>query len=274
MADAPRDNAFDARAGVASGGAVPYGDFVDWDKRLEREGPFFRRLFEAHGVSSVVDVGSGSARHSILFASWGIDVLAVDPSESMQAEARDNLARFAEEIEAGGGSVTLVEAGFGELRAHAIGPADAVVCTGNALPHVDGVEGLRGALEDFSAVLRPGGALVLHLLNHTRMATERSRAITPKIRDTADGLRVFLRVIDYPEDGAGFDFDFVTLTRDRAGSWSLDSRRSTHTALPHTLLVDELAAAGFGDIELLGDHNGRVLDPAEDESVIVVARRR
>lgn len=268
-----QDNVFAPGEGQEPTCAVPYGDFVDWDMRLTREGPFFRDLFQAANVQRVIDVGAGSARHAILFASWGLAVDAVDPSESMLAEAAENLSTFAGDVASGGGSVVLTQAGFGDLSRLGLGLADAVVCTGNALPHVGSVENLRTTLADFAAVLRVGGVLVLHLLNHTRLAEKRTQAIAPKVRETPDGLRVFLRVIDYPQDGASFGFDFVTLTRDLTGAWSLDSRRSSHTVLRHDLLAAELEAAGFGEVELLGDHTGRALDVLADESVIVVARK-
>ena len=251
--------------------AVPYGEFVDWSKRLEREGPFFRRVFEDAGVQSVLDVGAGTARHSILFASWGLDVVAVDPSDSMLEEAEDNLREFADEISSGGGSVRLVRGGFGDLARLGLGPADALISTGNALPHVNGREELRVALADFRTVLSPGAVLVLHLLNHTRLLTARIRTIPPKVRDVDAGTRMFLRLMDYPSDEV-IDFSFLTVTRDKAGEWSLDARTSAHTALPHALLAEELGSAGFDSIELLGDHSGRQLDEMTDESLIVVAR--
>jgi len=250
----------------------PYGQFVDWPKRLEREGPFFRRLFEDAGVHSVIDAGAGTARHAIMFASWGLDVVAVDPSESMLEQAEANLADLDREIRAGGGSVRLAQGGFGELASLGLGPADALISTGNALPHVSGIDGLRDALADFRAVLSPGGVLVLHLLNHTRLLGSREQTITPKVRETEDGTRVFVRLVNYPEGADFVSMDFLTLTRDRTGEWTLDSRTSHHTALPHTVLAEELGHAGFGSVELLGDHSGRPLVPAEDESLIVVAR--
>lgn len=252
---------------------VDYDVFVNWDKRLKREAPFFRRIFEEVGAHSIIDVGAGSARHSLLFASWGMSVDAVDPDDSMLAQAEVNLAEAASTTAAAGGEVRLVCGGFGELVALGLHAADALVCTGNALPHVADVAGLRVALADFAAVLRPGGVVVLHLLNHGRLLESRPRTIPPVVRETPEGTLVFLRVLDYPEDGAVISFDFVTMTRDAGGRWDLASRRSDHTALPPELLRDELHAAGFEDVELLGGHDGHALTGA-DESVIVVAKRR
>jgi SAM-dependent methyltransferase len=250
-----------------------YDEFVDWTKRLEREVPFFRRVFDEAGVRSVIDVGAGSARLAIEYAAAGLDVVAVDPDESMLEQARRNVERFADRVAEAGGSIRVLPGGFGGLAGLGLGPADALTCTGNALPHVAGRAGLREALADFSAVIRPGGVLVLHLLNHERLLSKKIRSMPPKVVDTEQGTKVFLRVIDYPSDGESLDFDFVTLLRDATGEWTLSSRRSAHTALPITLLSEALDAAGFDDVRALGGHDGRALAD-EDESVIVVARRR
>jgi glycine/sarcosine N-methyltransferase len=252
---------------------VDYDTFVNWDARLAREAPFFRSLFDDVGAKHVIDVGTGSARHALMFASWGIAVDAVDPDDSMLAQAEENIARAAEQTAEAGGAVRLERGGFGQLAALGFREADALVCTGNALPHVAGHAGLRSALADFSAVLRPGGVVVLHLLNHERLLRDKPRAIPPVVRDTPDGTRVFLRVIDYPAGAEHIGLDFVTLTRDAQGEWEVASRRSLHTALPAQLLREELAAAGFGDVEVYGGHDRHALADA-DESVVVVARKR
>ncbi len=266
--------------GPGSKPASDYDQMVDWDKRLAREAPFFRELFDRFGVDRIVDVGCGSAKHAIMFRQWGHEVIGVDPSESMLAQAREN-------AEAAGVELPLVEGAFGELEQLVGTGHDAVVTLGNGLPHVDGIAGLHHTLRDFAAVLRPGGLVVLHLLNHARLIDGRIRMMPAVLRETPEGDRVFLKVLDYVEDG--IVFDFVTLTRDpdpelSAGNafafddpaetgWHLRSRRSLHTALPVDLLVEALGDAGFEAVESYGDHTGRPLDRAADESVIVVARR-
>jgi len=169
--------------------------------------------------------------------------------------------------------VQLVRGGYGELEALGLGPADVLTCTGNALPHVAGLDGLRSALADFAAVVRAEGAVVLHLLNHAKLLDARPRTIPPVFRQTPEGEKIFLRVISYPDGDEYLDFDFVTLVRDASGEWSLSDRRSLHTALPVKLLDRELDEAGFGDVTAFGSHDGRPLDAEKDESVILTARR-
>ncbi|MDA3936577.1 MAG: class I SAM-dependent methyltransferase [Actinomycetota bacterium] len=253
--------------------AADYDQFVNWEKRLAREAPLFRTQFHEVGAERVLDVGAGSARHSLMFATWGLEVLAVDPSESMLSQARENVAAAAGEVAAAGGSVALVSAGFGELASLDAGLFDALICTGNALPHVGGTEKLHDALADFAAVLRPGAVLILHLLNHARLLESKPRSIPPVVRETEGGTKLFLRVMDYPEGADHMDFDFLTLVRDSSGDWDLTHRSSSHTLLPPDVLVPALERAGFERIELLGAHDGTPLDASADESVIVVARR-
>jgi len=253
--------------------AADYDQFVDWEKRLQREAPLFRWAFSLSGAHSVLDVGAGSARHSLLFASWGMNVTAVDPDESMLAQARINISSAENSLALSGGKVSLMRGGFGELEGLGAGPVGALVCTGNALPHVSGASGLRAAVRDFYRVLAPGGVIILHLLNHARLAGLKVRVVPPVVRDTGEGVKVFLRVIDYPQDGESLDFDFVTLVRSTQGEWALTHRRSAHTFIPVDVLADELSSSGFTSIETFGDHERKPLEIANDESVIVVARK-
>lgn len=252
--------------------ASDYDLFVDWAKRLDREGPFFRRLFEERGVRSVIDVGAGSARHSVMYATWGLTVDAIDPDDSMLAQAETNIAEAAEAVAEAGGSVRLQRGGFGGLAALGLGPADALTCTGNALTHVAARQGLKETFADFAAVVRPGGVVVLHLLNYGRLLRSRPRSIPPVVRDAPEGVMVFLRIIDYPAGDEYIDFDFMTMTRGHDGEWSIAHRHSLHAALTAEMVTEELEAAGFSGILTYGGHDLHPLSD-DDESAIYVATR-
>ncbi|MHB8761454.1 MAG: class I SAM-dependent methyltransferase [Coriobacteriia bacterium] len=263
-----------------------YDELVDWEARLAREAPFFKTLFEEFDVRSVADVGAGSARHAILFRSWGLDVVAMDPSLDMLELARENAERF-------GSDIRIEEGGFGDVTRIAGERVDAITCTGNALPHVRSLRGLHDALRDFVSALRPGGLLVLHFLNHQRLVAGHVRTMTPVFRETEGGDKFFLRLLDYTPAGDGVLFDFVTLVRDPsvrqaehtmeswpktleedpAGGWSLRSRRSLHFAMPLALIQGELERTGFTEVRAYGNHEGAPLDRDKDESLIIVAVR-
>jgi SAM-dependent methyltransferase len=261
---------------AARGGG--YDVMVDWDRRLTRELPFFERAFaEARGVHRVIDVGCGTGQHAIAFAQRGMDVTGVDPSGEMLDRARANAA-------AAGADVTLRQGGFGGLAALGLSGADALVCTGNALPHVEGLAGLDAALTDFAAVMRPGAVLVLHFLNHERLLEVGPRSLPPVVRDTADGTVVFLRLVSYEpaEHPERIWIEFMTASKDAAAAdagdpdlgWSATAHRSAHTAIPFPVLRGALTLAGFEEVRAFGDHTGKVYEPSRDESLIVTAKRR
>jgi SAM-dependent methyltransferase len=238
---------------------------VDWDKRLAREEPFFRQVFQEAGVASVVDLGCGTGKHAIAFSGWGLRVIGVDPSEAMLAQAEKNAA-------GSGAPVEFLLGGFGDLAGLVPEPVDAVVCLGNALQHVEGVAGLVPAAEDMRDVLRPGGVLVLHYLNHGRLLAGRVRMLPPAFRETDEGEKVFLKVLGYP-GGDEITFDLITVERDDAGEWTSSSRSSAHTALPVPDAVEVLERVGFEGVRALGSHAGAEFDEAADESAIIVATR-
>jgi SAM-dependent methyltransferase len=257
---------------MSEGFGGEYDSVVRWDRRLAREAPFFERLFAEHGVTSLADVGCGTGRHAVLFASWTIEVWALDPSEEMLEQAREHAYEA-------GANVHFALAGFGEVE-RTVGEVDAIVSLGNALPHVGDVDALRVAFADMAAALRPGAPLVLHLLNHDRIEREQLRLLPSVLRSGEKGETVVAKVIDHAEDH--YVIEFVRLMRphrspemleDEASSWTVDSRRSRHAKLLGETIRGELQAAGFTDIEALGDHSGRPLDVARDESAIWVAVR-
>jgi len=256
---------------------VGYDVMVDWDKRLAREIPFLEQVFADTGeVRRVIDVGSGTGRHAVALARLGFEVTGVDPDAEMLDQARAN-------AEASGVDVAFVEGGFGDLAGLGLDMADAVICTGNALPHVGGLAGLGAALRDFAAVLRPGGVLVVHLLNHERLLEARPRSLPPVVRDKAGGTVVFLRLFEYdpPEAPERIWVEFVTDAKDASAAmagdpdlgWSVTANRSAHTAIPFPVLREALERSGFGGVRAYGDHSGKEYEPSRDESIIVTARR-
>lgn len=244
--------------------ASDYDVMVDWDARLAREVPFFRELLEDAGARRVVDLGCGTAKHAIEFARLGLEVIGVDPSESMLEQAKRNAL-------AAGVELDLRLGGYGELAGMLDEPADAILSLGNAFIHVEGPPGAAVAIADIAAALKPGGLLVLHFLNHQRLLAQRPRTMPARFRETPAGDRVFLRVIDYPPEGIALDF--ITLSRGEDGEWQATTRHSLHVALPVDAVVDALGAAGFEGVRAFGSHDGAEFDAERDESVILVARR-
>ncbi len=136
-----------------------YDALVDWPKRLAREEPFYRNVFEQVGVRSVVDVACGSGRHANMFHDWGLRVEAADVSPAMIDLAR---RRFDEPL-----GMRWVVRGFDQPIASA--PFDAAVCVGNSLALAGSPEKAAAGVQQLLAAVRPGGVAIVHLLNLWRL---------------------------------------------------------------------------------------------------------
>jgi SAM-dependent methyltransferase len=149
-----------------------YDAMIDWPKRLAHEGPFFRRLFGRIDARRVLDAACGSGRHAAMFHSWGLEVEAADISPAMIARAK---AMFGQS-----GSESGNEAGRQECPPHWVvrgfsepvlpqAPFDAAVCIGNSLALVPDLSTAEAAIQQMLAAVRPGGLLIVQLLNLWRL---------------------------------------------------------------------------------------------------------
>lgn len=245
-----------------------YDLMVSWDERLRREEPFFRKVFAAHGVRSVLDVACGTGMHAVAFARWGLRATGVDISSAMVARAREH-------AQEAGVNVTLSVAGFGGLAdalPGAAGTFDAVTCLGNSLPHLPDDAALEAALADMALMLRPGGVLVVQDRNYDRVLAERIRFMPITTRGEPGDETLFLRITDF----LGADrlaFTIVTL-RNRSGSWSCTATTTPLRGIERRTLERTLARTGFVDVECSGSYAGAAFGAAGAGDLIAVARKR
>ncbi|MCC6123716.1 MAG: class I SAM-dependent methyltransferase [Pirellulales bacterium] len=137
-----------------------YEAMIDWPKRLANEEPFYRHWFEKIGAGRIIDVACGTGRHAAMFHDWGLQVEGADLSPAMIARARAN---FGEDER-----LRWVVRGFeqpiqfdGENKKS----FDAALCVGNSLALAPNVETVRRAIRQMFAAVRPGGIVVVHVLN-------------------------------------------------------------------------------------------------------------
>ncbi|MCS7304678.1 MAG: class I SAM-dependent methyltransferase [Thermoguttaceae bacterium] len=133
-----------------------YDLLVDWQRRLEREGPLFQRLFEQTGVRRVLDVACGPGYHAALFHRWGLEVEGADVSEAMIQRAialhgqmpglRWTVRAFQEPVP---------EPGY----------FDAAICIGNSLALAGDKTTAAEAVRQMMRAVRPGGLVVIQVLN-------------------------------------------------------------------------------------------------------------
>ena len=138
-----------------------YDAMIDWPKRLAAEEPFYREWFQRAGVRRVLDAACGTGRHAAMFHRWGLEVEGADISPAMIERAR---AAFAEPA-----GLRWTVRGF-DQPATAPGTWDAVVCVGNSLALAPDLPTVCTAIARMQAALRPGGVLIVQVLNLWRLA--------------------------------------------------------------------------------------------------------
>lgn len=255
-----------------------YDRFVNWQSRLDYEMPFIEdqlaRLGKAQpGGLSIVDAACGTGGHAIALAQRGYRILGADLSLSMIEQARLNAARA-------GVSADFLRAGFGTIAKTLQattphiepGSFDAVLCLGNSLPHVLTREELNRTLEDFGALLRPGGLLMIQNRNFNAVLEHRERWMEPQSQVSPDEEWLFLRFYDFRPDGL-LGFNLLTLHRKPGNTW----QQRVHSTLLYPLQEEELknalTEAGFGEIESYGDMQGNPFDPKRSGNLILICRR-
>lgn len=137
-----------------------YEAMIDWPKRLAAEEPFYRQWFEQIRVKRVVDVACGTGRHAAMFHRWGLGVEGADLSPAMIQQAR---AGFGDPP-----GLRWAVRGFDEPIPEA-GSWDAVVCAGNSLALASDLAMVRTAVARMTEALRPGGILLVQVLNLWRL---------------------------------------------------------------------------------------------------------
>jgi len=118
-------------------------------------------------VPRVLDAGCATGSLAARLAARGCSVEGIDLDEGLLAQARKKREALPESARGllSFSLVDLRDAG----KAFEAGSFDAVLCLGNTLPHLNGPEEIRAALEGFRSLLRPGGALGLQIIDFDRI---------------------------------------------------------------------------------------------------------
>ena len=162
-------------------------------------------------------------------------------------------------------------AGFGRLSTLGEKDLDAVLCLGNSLPHLLSARAVMEALADFSALLRPGGLLVIQNRNFDRVWLHRERFMEPQSYQ-ADGQEwIFLRFYDFHGETVTFNMIRLYRTEDR---WTQVVESTELRPLFRDDLADALAESGFAEVTFYGGYDGSAFDPVHSSDLIAVATRR
>lgn len=220
---------------------------------------FLKGLLSRYTVRSVLDVACGTGMYAIGLARMGVRVVGVDLSQGML----DQAARLSEQA---GVSVQWVAAGMAELAPSVSDSFDAVICMGNSVPHLLDDEDLAATMEGFARMARPGGVIVLQLLNYTKVLRQAQRVVGID----KQGPMVYVRFYDFMGDRLQFNI----LEIDTAGG---DCPHKLHTTVLRPYIWSDLERAlrsvGCASVQLFGGLQFAPFDQERSETVMLVAQR-
>jgi SAM-dependent methyltransferase len=244
---------------------LDYRKLIAWDKRLAREWAFLERPLTGAPTRRLLDLGSGTGEHARFFAAKGFDVVGVDVSEAMMAQARDS------GIPAG---VELITGDLAHVEAVVSGQFGAAICLGNTIAHITERATLVQMFSGVRQVLVPGAPFVLQMLNYEHFVHTGTRALPLTFIEDEDGEAIFLRVMTFKPGGRVVFAP--TLLRYRPDQEPPIEVSSSHSVELHGWTQADvsgaLAQAGFAEQQLFGAMADVRFEALTSNDLVVIAR--
>jgi SAM-dependent methyltransferase len=242
-----------------------YDRGINWDARLAREVPVLVEVFGLPGDGGLLDAGCGSGRHVVALAQRGYRVVGLDASGAMLELARAHAAQA--DVAADFVEATYADAARAVER-FAGGGFDGVFCLGNALAAVGQHDDAQRSLAALTSVLRPGGRLVVQILNFAKLRAEKPAVRGPRVQRHGD--REYVSARTYAFVGEHVEVTNVTLWRE-GGTWRHHAHGGTLCAISRAQLAAWCADAGLRIDAEWGGYDRTAFEVEASNDLIVVA---
>ncbi|MBN1511584.1 MAG: methyltransferase domain-containing protein, partial [Phycisphaerae bacterium] len=206
------------------------------------------------GTLGVLDAGCGTGHQAIAMAQAGYRMTGLDRSEAMLRVASQRAADAGVHIAWSG-------CAFDALNESVTHRFDGLYCIGNSLAAAGSEAAVRSAIDNFAAVLRPGGRLFIQVLNFAPMRDEHPCVRGPRIVRVEGVEYVSFRLFH-----VGADESRVTsLTLWNDGQWRHHAKEGRTYPVSPEQMDAWLAAAG---LRVDGRHGDYALTPFDAETSV------
>ncbi|MEP7286516.1 MAG: methyltransferase domain-containing protein [Chloroflexota bacterium] len=219
--------------------------YRDWHATLQREGSALRRFFRDRNVKTVLDASCGPGTQAIALAQLDYEVTAADPSFNMLLKARENASTYKV-----ADAIRFVRSSFLDLTHALVGPYDAILTKGNALPHLITDEEIKRALSNFYKLLRPGGTVLIGIRDFDFLLEDRPRFVPRQAHtDDPENEHILFDVWDW-YDGPPVTVTFNTfIVSGKEMTYTVTKHPVTYRALRRDELIQMMTEVGFVDIK-------------------------
>lgn len=241
-----------------------YDRMINWEKRLQNETPFYKKIFLDSGAQRILDVGCATGRHAMLFSSWGMQVSGADPSAEMIDIAKDNAKEA-------GRLIDFKVAGFEEIDEVFEPYFDVIMCIGNSLAHIMSSEALERAFRAANNLLIPGGILLIQIRNYQR-AYEKNEKYMPLNTKVADGKEyLYFRYNELNQDTV--NFNIVSFVKEQNGQWSYTVNSEELRPWNLQEIREILDSSGLTVKNVYGDFKFSPFNQSESQDMIIFAEK-
>lgn len=241
--------------------AEVYEVLVDWERRLNREEPFYRKLVEDCSAQRVLDAACGTGRHAHMLYQWGLTVEGADISEGMIEYCR---LKYGENDR-----LQWRVRGY-DRPVDQPGTFDLVVCAGNSLALASDLDTVRRAVAAMMGAVCPGGCCMVHILNLWRLPEGPTQ--WQKCKQEEIGGRPMILLKGVHRAGARGYVNFIKL-RPEQPELDAEIDESVLLALSAEQLVDEFRTHGAAEVHLYGNYQEAPYEPPSSNDLILVAQK-
>ncbi len=245
---------------------LEYRRYVAWSTRIQREAPLILDTLNRTAERKVLDLGCGTGEHSRFLAGEGFEVVGVDRSETLLAQAQ------AEPESAG---VQFVHCDLRDLSGLEFGRFGGAICLGNTLVNLREESDLERFAQGLSGSLVPGGRILIQILNYFGLRERKVRHLQLNFLEDEGGERVFLRMMQYLPEGL-VRFYPVTLKLDPSAEQPVELVHARAVELRGWELGEIkpiLERNGLRVVRVLGDMVDAAFDPVNSSDLVVIAER-
>lgn len=238
-----------------------YEAMIDWKARLAREEPFYRYAVNLAQARKVLDTACGTGHHAAMFHSWGLRVEAADRSATMIRRCR--------RLHGSPRDLRWVVRSF-DRPVDAPGTFDLAICVGNSLALAPDRRTVARAIRMMLAAVRPGGWIVVHVLNLWRLPD--GPAVWQKCRRVSLDGRDSIIVKGVHRAGRTGYVNMIVATLE-ADAPQMRHESTALLGLEAGELKDMAASAGASIVRFFGDYQKHPYRRRTSEDMIMLARR-
>ena len=234
--------------------AREYDDMISFNSAIKAKENLLKK-FISKKIITVADIGCGSGVDSIALALQGLKVSGFDPSSEMLKKAEVNAKRINVKLNFYNDAADKIPKKFDCNF-------DLVVSLGNTIANIPELRLLK-SLNRCHEILKPGGRLLIQVLNYDKILSEKQRIISI----TESRNKFYIRFYDFPDKK--IIFNILNFKKENRLEYKIFSSR----IYPYNkkYLETKLKSTGFKSVMCYSDLSFTKFDSENSKDLVISA---